>query len=205
MVQDYISSSFDFYTSGSLETTINDVYVINFNNTLLRDKLDVGNFQMSLCDISDTSKVITLVDNSDDITNSKYFRYSPYDSFYLVSGSLVDGKSTMGKGTPNTNNLFTNYGILYPGLGIIVLDPKKLNDELNFNIISGSNVYARNELKLFTSISGAMSSGHPIISRSGTDTTSTHYFIRVPADSANYSNNPTYFNKTNGLLKNKRF
>jgi hypothetical protein len=205
MLQDYVSSSFEFYTSGSLDTTIKDVYIINFNNTLLKDKLDVGNFQMSLSDINNSANVVTLIDNSDDITNSKYFRYSPYHSFHLVSGSLTDGKSSMGSGTPDTNNLFTNYGVLYPNLGIIVLDPNKLNTELNFNTISGSNVYARNEIKLFTSISGAMAAGYPIISRSGTDTTSTHYFIRVPADAATYSNNPTYFNKTDGSLKNKRF
>jgi hypothetical protein len=48
------------------------VYIIQLDRDLLKDRLDAGNFQTTLSDINDETNVITLIDNSNDLTNSKY-------------------------------------------------------------------------------------------------------------------------------------
>jgi hypothetical protein len=111
-----------------------------------------------------------------------------------------------GQGNSKTNNTYTTYGSVYPNLGITILDSQKLNSELNFTTITSSNVFARNELNLFTSISGAMESGHPMYLRNSVRKVSTHYFVRIPVGEANYTNNPTFAdNNNNGIINNKIF
>lgn len=202
--EDY--SQIIFYTNGTASANPDDFYVMNFNNKTIKDRIDVGNFQMSLMDLSGSSDIITLIDNSMDITNNKYYAESPYFSFDLVSGSLLDGIYENGQGNSKTNNTYTTYGNVYPNLGVIILDPQKLNSELNFTTVTSSNVFARNELNLFTSISGAMELGHPMYLRNSVRKVSTHYFARIPVGEANYTNNPTFSDNTNnGIINNKRF
>jgi hypothetical protein len=202
--EDY--SQITFYTNGTASANPDDFYVINFNNKTIKDRIDVGNFQMSLMNLSDSSDIISLIDNSMDITNNKYYAESPYFSFDLVSGSLLDGIYANGQGNSKTNNTYTTYGTVYPNLGVVVLDSQKLNSELNFTTITSSNVFARNELNLFTSISGAMESGHPMYLRNSVRKVSTHYFARIPVGEANYTNNPTFSDtNNNGIINNKRF
>jgi hypothetical protein len=69
-----------------------------------------------------------------------------------------------------------------------------------------NNVDARNELELFTSISGAMDLNNNMQFRSSTNKHTVHYFARVPASAANYSNNPSFSDLNNkGILLNKEF
>ena len=202
--EDY--SQIIFYTNGTASANPDEFYAINFNNKTIKDRIDVGNFEMSLMDLSGSSDIITLIDNSMDITNNKYYTESPYFSFDLVSGSLLDGIYENGQGNSKTNITYTTYGSVYPNLGVILLDSHQLNSELNFTTITSSNVFARNELNLFTSISGAMELGHPMYLRNSVRKVSTHYFARIPVGEANYSNNPTFSDTTNnGIINNKRF
>jgi hypothetical protein len=190
------SNEISFYEDGVKKSNPDDYYVINFNNDSMKDRIDVGNFQLSLMEIETSSSIISLIDNSFDLVNNIYYSESPYFSFSLVSGSLLDG--------PYQTNSLTTYGEMYPNLGIIILDSEKLNSELNFTTVTSSNVFANNEMNLFTSISGAMSLGHPMQIRSSEQKVSNHYFIRVPVNEANYTNNPTYHN-ANGKITNTGF
>ena len=205
MIGDDDSNKFSFYTNGVLGNSLDDIYVIKFTSKYMKDRLDAGNFQTTLSDINDETNVITLIDNSNDLTNSKYYQDSPYYSFDLVSGSLLQGFHSSGMGNSTTNNSYTTYGKIYPNIGVLIFDSSKLNSELNFNTVLTSNFDSKNELNLFTSISGAMDNEYPMISRSSRTDTYSHYFIRVPANAVNYSNNPTYFNKNNGKLKYSKF
>lgn len=199
-------TSFQFYKTGSLGTDLEDVYVLNFYRNSMEDRLDPGNFELSLVElnggayankfytgsnvqVSSSNKVITLIDNSSDTTNQKFCVDSPYTSFDLVSGSLVNGIYD----TTTT----TTYGTMYPLLGVVVLDASKLNTELSFNTVTGSNINGDNHYKLYTSVSGASSLNFPMRVRTSTNKNITEYFIRIPHMEANYSNNPT-FNNTKG-------
>jgi hypothetical protein len=206
MVSDNGQNDIKFYTNGSVVENQNDFYVINFNNKTIKDRIDVGNFQISLMDLNDETHHITLIDNSGDLVNNKYYTDSPYFSFNMVSGSLSDGIHSSGEGNAKTNTNFTTYGEIYPNLGLVILDSTKLNSELNFTTVTSSNTFAKNEMNLFESISGSMSSGNSMYLRNSVRRVSTHFFARVPHTEANYTNNPTFSKtRTDGVIINKRF
>jgi hypothetical protein len=90
------------------------------------------------------------------------------------------------------------------------LNASKLNSELSFNSVTGSNIRGDNAYKLYTSISGAAALGHPMKARSVDQKTTNHYFIRVGAATSNWSNNPTYViddptDSTIGTIKHNCF
>jgi hypothetical protein len=200
-------SPFSFYSNGVLSPESEHIYIMKFDKDSMKDRIDAGNLQISLSDISNPSNIITLIDTSQDPTNTKYFDESPYYSFDLVSGSLLSGFHSSGAGNSDTNTTYTTYGKIYPNMGIIIFDANKFVTELNFNIDTDSNVDAKNELILFDSINNAIQGGYSFLSRNTFKDMVTHYFIRVPAHHANYSNNPTfsYPSSVNGMLKNKNF
>lgn len=201
-------TQFTFYTNG-IATQSRSVYVVNFSRTGLSDRLDPGNFQLSLArltgDAYDNSAfvgsnvaihsskyVIKLIDSSLDADENVSCVHDPYVSYDIISGSLAEG--VYPTATRHT------YGTIYPNLGIIVLDPYKLNSELYFNTVTGSNIAGDNAMKLFTSISGSGDIGYDIKARNVKYKTINHYFIRVAATFANYSNNPTYITGSDGYL-----
>jgi hypothetical protein len=200
-------SPFSFYSNGVLSPESEHIYIMKFDKDSMKDRIDAGNLQISLSDISNTSNIITLIDTSQDPTNTKYFDESPYYSFDLVSGSLLSGFHSSAAGNSDTNTTYTTYGQIYPNMGIIIFDANKFVTELNFNIDTDSNVDAKNELILFDSINNAMQGGHSFFSRNTFKDTITHYFIRVPSHHANYSNNPTFAHSADGKgrLKVKNF
>jgi hypothetical protein len=206
LTSDDTTSRFGTYTNGIFSDNPEDVYIMKFDRGTLRDRLDSGNFEISLMNIQDNTSIISLIDNSNDKLNNKYYNQSPYISFELVSGSLVNGVHSSGVGDASINTNYTTYGSVYPNLGIITFDANKLRDELGFNTVLLNNVDARNELELFTSISGAMDLNNSMQFRSSTNKNTVHYFARVPASAANYSNNPSFSDINNkGILLNKEF
>jgi len=221
---DMPDTSFNFYTSASLVTTTKDIYVVNYNKHGLTHKLDAGNFQINLAELSGstipnhlhtgsnvklsgTGRVLKFIDNSNDSDTLYYCSKDNINfSYDIVSGSIDDGIYSNGSGSAETNQNYTTYGKVFPNARIVVFDAKKLNDELGFNTVTGSNISGDNSYKLFTSISGAASLQEPMLGRSHRRKTSNHYFIRVPANAANYSNNPTYTKQGNpGFLLHECF
>ena len=218
---------FVIHGSNGYKKTLTDFYVININRSKIGDKLDPGNFEINLAELSgsgksnnvhtgsnvqvnSSNKVMTFIDNSQDLYNDVTCAGLIETSYHLVSGSLNDGIHTTGTGTPETNTNFTSYGIVYPNSGLVILDPSKLNEYLSFNTVTGSNINGDNAYKLFTSISGAADIGHKIKARNVEHKTTNHYFIRVGSVMANYTNNPTYVIdngtlSTTGTIKNECF
>lgn len=208
---DQPETQFEFYKNGTLNANLDDVYAINFYRDSLLDKIDPGNIEISFAElngklyanhfytgsnvqVSSSNKIITLIDSSNDLKNQTYCLDSPYESYDLVSGSLVNGIHDSGTGSIETNPNITTYGKVYPSLGMIIFDAQKLNDELGFNTVTGSNIAGDNSYKIFTSISGAASLGYPMRARSSSEKTVTEYFVRLTHKEFNYSNNPTYAN-----------
>ena len=181
-----------------------DIYVMNFYRENLSHRLDAGNFEISLVElsgsayannvhtgsnvqISSSNKILTLIDNSGDADESKLCGNDSMASFDIVSGSISNGIYTA-----DATTQIPVYGKVYPNLGIIVLNGGRLNDYLSFNSVTGSNIAGDNALKLYTSISGAAALGHSLKARSVKTKTTNHYFVRVPTSDANYTANPTY-------------
>jgi hypothetical protein len=67
--------------------------------------------------------------------------------YHMVSGSIETG--VYNKSNPDV------YGLMYPLLGVIVLDADKLDSVAGFLTVTGSDLNGDNNAKLFTAISGA--------------------------------------------------
>ena len=207
------------FVSESLQVESDDIYVINFNRNGVKDKLDPGNFQINLSYLSGNSygnnfftgsnvtvggtDIIQLIDNSSDFDQSETCESEPLTSYSIVSGSLLDGKYE--------NASVNTYGTVYPHAGVIVLHPKRLNELLGFNTVTGSNISGDNAFKLFTSISGAAapyssrSESYYLTARNVKYKTTSHFFVRAYAPFANYSNNPTYVTGSSNEVFDKCF
>lgn len=200
---------FKFYDLGT-ETTPKGIYVINFYRDGLSHRIDPGNFQINLAGLSGSAfannvhtgsnvqisgsspTILSLIDNSGDVDESKFCLEDPYSYYDIVSGSLSNGVHDSGTGSISTNTNITTYGRVYPNIGVVVLNGDKFDSVLGFNSVTGSNIAGDNAWKLHTSISGAASLGNPIKARNVRTKTTNHYFVRVPTTEANYSTNPTY-------------
>lgn len=201
---------FTFYDGGEINTP-DDIYVINYYRNGLSDKLDIGNFEINIAELSGSGiinnvhtgsnvkvsgsnpKILSFIDNSAiydsmDVCSND----DPLHSYDIVSGSLTNGIHSSGLGDISTNTNLTTYGKVYPNLGVIVFDGKKLNVSASFNSVSGSNINGDNAYKLFTAISGAAVVGKPMRARNVKFKTTNHYFVRIPSSLGNYSNNPTW-------------
>jgi len=185
-------------------TSSDSIYAINYNRARLKDKLDPGNWQLTLAQLSGSTvpnashtgsnvkvntpapNFITLIDDSVDVYN-------------IVSGSLTNG--IWNPAAPRY------YGLMYPALGVVILNDNILNASASFNTVSGSNVAGDNAWKLFTSISGAMTSSvnYAMQARNIETITSTHYFVRVKNGEYNFSNNPTFITGSVGEFSQPTF
>jgi hypothetical protein len=221
MLLDSVSENFTYYNNGNKNS--DSIYVMNMYREYMKDGIDRGNFQLSLSElnglsysnsvytgsnvsVSASNKTITLIDNSGDITQTDMCsRTDMFVNYDIVSGSLTNGIHDSGTGSYSTNPEIKTYGKIYPNAGVIILDAKTLNDELNFNSVTGSNVSGDNSYKLFLSLSGSASVNLPIKMRNLRNKDITHYSVRVAPIECNYTNNPTFVNSLNGRLINNAF
>ena len=193
-------TTFTFGSSGES----NLIYVINFDRSRLRDRLDPGNWQFSLAQLNGAAfanndftgsnvtlaaspRVLSLIDDSGDTEQTVGFSAAGR-VYNIISGTLTGGGYVV-------NNDYVYYGLAYPDMGMLVLDGNMLNASASFNTVTGSSIPGDNAWKLFTSISGAMginSSTYTFQARNEEVVNSTHYFVRVKNGEYNFSNNPSY-------------
>jgi hypothetical protein len=187
------------------------IYIINFNRARIREKLDPGNFEVTLRHISasattdeaaiSSSNHIQIIDDSS-LTSATLGESGQV--YNLVSGSLDGGTSIH----QPTN--MVHYGLLYPQFGVAVLDATQLDKKISAGGIdlqtdTVSFVEGFNNTKLFTALSssaGAVPAGKTggIQARSSEQVKSTYYFVRAKNAEFNYSNNPSYVTGSLGQL-----
>lgn len=198
----------DLFTYGD-DSTSEDIYVINIQRSRLRETLDPGNWQISL---SGSNGVFTFVDDSD-LTNAAVGNTTAKSVYNVRSGSLTSGVQS-GSGY---------FGLVFPDSGVIVLKPSAIVSTVGFvaaseNVVSSTAVpfapytgslsgtnYQYQHEGLVRSISSSMAIGSPFIARSAENISSTHYFVRLGNREFNYSNNPTYYNQTTGVISQEAF
>jgi hypothetical protein len=200
-----------FTTAGSGST--DHIYVVNFKRNRMRERLDPGNFELPLRVISGSrptnatgsvsvsgSKVITLIDDS---TIASATLGESGKVYNIVSGSLTSGVYN------STAPVY--YGLAYPDHGVLVLDAKMLDQQLNFQTNTGSSSEGNNHFALFHSISGSVQYNNPagdpygFQARNSEKITSTHYFVRVKNAEYNFSNNPSYVTGSVGQIAETSF
>ena len=199
-----------FTTAGSGST--DSIYVVNFKRNRLKERLDVGNFELPLLNVTNRTvnatgsitvgnTVVTLIDDSSIRSATTGQSGKVYN---VVSGSIAGG--VYNASTP------TYFGLVYPDYGTMILDGKMLDQHLEFKTNLSSSVEGNNHFTLFHSVSGsalktntATSDPYGFIARNSEKVTSTHYFVRVKNADYNFSNNPSYVTGSVGELSQTTF
>ena len=202
-----------FTTEGSGSTDY--IYVINFKRSLLKERLDPGNFELPLAALTNSpnitnktgsltasGSVITLIDDSSEASAKIGESGRVYS---IVSGSINGGIHKVGGKS-------VYYGLAYPDYGTLILDGKMLDQQLNFRTNTGSSDEGNNHFSLFHSISGSLLQNNPgtadnyvFLARNTEKITSTHFFVRIKNAEYNFSNNPSYVTGSVGQIKEKSF
>ena len=202
-----------FTTEGSGSTDY--IYVINFKRSLLKERLDPGNFELPLAAMTNapnitnktgsltaSGSVITLIDDSSEASAKIGESGRVYS---IVSGSINDG-------VHKVDGKSVYYGLAYPDYGTLILDGKMLDQQLNFRTNTGSSSEGNNHFSLYHSISGSLLQNNPgtadnyvFLARNTEKITSTHFFVRIKNAEYNFSNNPSYVTGSVGQIKEKSF
>lgn len=181
-------------------------YFIQVNRDQFKDMLDPGNFELCLSPLSSSSNqlvntgsnvqmsqtnptIYTLIDESWDAKQNQTDGRNLKEWYYVVSGSKRDGVYS-----EETDNA---WGVVFPKLGLIVLDGVVLDQSCSFNTVTAS-IDGQNTHKLFLSISGSSSTtgvrttSGSFFARSAERVITETYFCRARQNEFNYSTNPTY-------------
>ena len=178
--------------------TLNHGYVIALQRARLREKMDPGNWELKISGSKAGIDNIHLIDDSGATSNPTVNQGGRV--FNVVSGSIVGGTAVVQKQAAAEPN--GGYGLFYPDLGIIVLNPHALKvSSSTMTIASGSNSNDRNVFKLFKALKG----GAYFSARREEVISSTHYFCRVGNKKFNFSSNPTYFTASDGSFTQPTF
>ena len=180
-------------------------YVIQLDRTQYKEKLDAGNFELALCELSasgttthnTSTRFFTLIDESKDSKQEIVTQEGIQEFYYVTSGSLRDGiYSESGDDA---------WGVVFPKMGLIILDGVVLDQSCSFSTVT-SSIDGQNSKRLFLAISGAAvptayrPSGSFFARSFETFLTET-YFCRAEPTEFNLSTNYTYVSSSNGALK----
>jgi hypothetical protein len=201
----------------------NQIYVLNFERARIREKIDPGNLEINLAELSGslfnkhtihpnaftgsnvklsgTGTVVSLIDDSSTQAGTVGESGKVYN---IVSGSIDQGTTIFNSSDPVV------YGKLFPENGIAILNGDKLDEVVGFGSVTGSTIQGDNYMKLFTALSssqGLAPSGRNfgLQARSSEQVKSSFYFVRVKNGEYNYSNNPSYVTGSLGELRYSTF
>jgi hypothetical protein len=183
------------------------IYVINVQRARLKEELDPGNWQLTL---SGSNGRFTFIDDSGQTLGPTFGKSG--EVFNIVSGTLLGGTSGSALVAATASAASGGFGLLYPSLGLIVLNPDAIASmvgftgsayptSLPFGPRTGSTANEWNHAGLFNSIV----LGGNFMARSAETISSTHYFVRLFNREFNYSNNPTFYDQTTGAVINTEF
>ena len=194
-------------TAGGADMT--SFYAININRARYKERLDPGNISI---DLSGSIGEITLIDDSGGTDENVTTAGRVYN---LVSGSLNIG-SALTASIHSTNGYSATgsrvgYGLFYPDMGIILLNPKALASAINSDLgeanSSISNIYHQNNGNKSGSVAllMAISGGADFQVRRTENVSTSHYFVRANNREFNFSNNPTFVTGSVGAFAQSLF
>lgn len=188
-------------TTANATYNSDDIWVINIKRSRLKEKMDPGNWVITLGSSSGSDagsgSPHTYIDDSGQTLGATYGTSGRV--FDVVSGSLT---GVSGSTIASSASVSGGFGKFYPDRGIIVLNPRALWVVGSVNAPDTSTATHRQNQKILLE---AIESGSDFQARSAETVSSTHYFVRVKNKSFNYSNNPSFFNQTTGAITNTDF
>ena len=180
-------------------------YVIQLDRNQYKEKLDAGNFELALCELTSSgteasptsTRFFTLIDESKDTKQEVVTDEGIQEYYYVTSGSLRDG--VYNESTDDA------WGVVFPKMGLIILDGVVLDQSCSFSTVT-SSTDGQNSNRLFLAISGAAvpnayrPSGSFFARSFETFLTET-YFCRADFNEFNTSTNYTYTSGSGNFLK----
>jgi len=171
--------------------TNRDFFVINFKRSQLRENLKAGSWELSLSGSEDFR--ITLIDNSieeDSITPGKHSSLS--EAYYICSGSLTNGIYETVAAYP--------YGIVYPELGILILNSSAIARDLN-NYDYSASIDFKTTSNVIGEFYNILNRGANFTARSSEQLGSVQYIARIQNKEFNFSNNLSWQTGSYGVIK----
>jgi hypothetical protein len=185
--------------TGSFLHNSDEIYVINVSRARYRESMDPGNWSLNL---AGTNGTFTLIDDS-----GKKFSDTAGKAgrvFNIVSGSLNLGTESEATVT-NTYETTTGqgYGLFYPDMGLMVLNPNALSALLGNEASASLNVDVEgyNHRLLYNVIVA----GADVQARRTENISTAHYFVRATNREYNFSNNPTFTTGSDGTFVESSF
>jgi len=183
---------------------IRNFYAININRARYKERLDPGNFSLTL---SGSIGTITLIDDSGGTDENVTTAGRVYN---VVSGALNIGSAA----TASIKNVVAlngqGYGLFFPDMGVILLNPAAISSSVDIklapaygsqvgvyhNIALSGSTYSGNSgsVMLLRSIAG----GADFEARRTENVSTSHFFVRANNREFNFSNNPTFISGSVG-------
>jgi hypothetical protein len=203
---------FSIYTGSTAGgADMKSFYALNINRARYKERLDPGNISITLTGTSS----LTLIDDSGGTDENVTTAGRVYN---LVEGDLQIGSSLTATITSYSDGTSgQGYGLFYPDMGIILLNPTALKNRVGPDLAaattSSAGVYHNNSLSgtTYTNTSGSMAvlkalaSGGDFQVRRTENVSTSHYFVRANNREFNFSNNPTFVTGQVGAFVNPSF
>jgi hypothetical protein len=192
----------EFFTvvdaNGAQNVDISDIYVINVARARYKEKMDAGNWELTL---SGSAGECKLIDDS-----GKKFSDSVGKAgrvFFVVSGSLELGLDSDAIVNSTTGSNGQGFGLFYPDQGLMILNPSALESVVGSELAPTLSTSAeqKNHIKLFN----AIKSGSDFDARRTENVSTAHYFVRATNREFNFSNNPTFATGSDGSFTEATF
>ena len=194
LLTDTAETHFRFWgASGEDGYLSDDFYAVNISRANYRERVDPGNWQITL---SGSWGNRTFIDNSNEKFNTTNSGTNEYN---IVSGTLNLGTNNSATIQSATASNGYGFGKFYPDYGILIFNPSALSasvgGELAGTIASSSYEYKHKN------IYNAIKSGGDFQARRIENISTAHYFVRVNNREFNFSNNPTYTDVTGSMTQ----
>lgn len=192
---DPTDTKFSFENGAGTKVDSNDIYAINVNRARYREKMDPGNWSLTL---TGTGGTHTFIDDSGKKFGDTLGKAGRV--FKVVSGSLNLGTENAATVNSTVSSGDVGFGLFYPDRGIIVLSPAALEDAVGSVNVNGASVSIAGsastsvEQENHKILVNAINVGGDFQARRTENVSTQHFFVRATNREFNYSNNPTYVN-----------
>jgi hypothetical protein len=174
------------------------IYVINVSRARYKEKMDAGNWELSL---SGSNGLFTFIDDSGKKFSDTVGKAGRV--FFVASGSLNLGFDAEATVVSTTGSNGQGFGLFYPDQGLLVLNPAAIGSVVGSELTGSLSTVAeqKNHIRLFNSIK----LGAEFDARRTENVSTSHYFVRATNREFNFSNNPTFATGSDGSFTEATF
>lgn len=178
------------FTFGSSTNTLTATHfwVLSIDRAQYKENLFPGSLNLTLTGSGGIER-LQLTDDSKDNPVNQFLGSSRF--YQLISGSNGSAGSIANNGyVPNSGS----YGLVFPDLGTILLNPDAISQSIHVNTLRNSNTDDNNPRILYN----AINDGASFSLNSEETITSDYIFVRSRNSEFNYSENPSFISGSTG-------